>query len=55
MGQLIISYIGPSLWNSLPDSIKKANSLNTLKHNFKKHCELNNKFVYMHMCMCINK
>ena len=31
MGQLIISYIGPSLWNSLPDSIKKANSLNTFK------------------------
>ena len=55
MGQLIISYIGPSLWNSLPDSIKKANSLNTFKHNFKKHCKLNNKFVYMHMCMCINK
>ena len=23
------SYIDPSIWNSLPDSIKKANSLNT--------------------------
>ena len=37
MGQKIISYIGPSLWNSLPDSIKKANTLNTFKDNVKKH------------------
>ena len=26
-----------SIWNSLPDSIKKANSANTFKHNIKKH------------------
>ena len=31
------SYIGPSVWNSLADSIKKANSLNTFKENVKKH------------------
>ena len=37
MGQKAISYIGPSIWNSLPDSIKRANSLNTFKHNVKKH------------------
>ena len=37
MAQKIISYIGPSIGNSLPDSIKRANSLNTLKHNVKKH------------------
>ena len=37
MGQKTISYIGPSIWNSLPDAIKKASSLNTFKHNVKKH------------------
>ena len=37
MGQKAISYIGPSIWSSLPDSIKRANSLNTFKHNVKKH------------------
>ena len=37
MGQKTISYIGPSIWNSLPDSIKKANFLNTFKHNVKKY------------------
>ena len=36
MGQKTISYIGPSFWNSLSDSIKKADSLNTFKHNVKK-------------------
>ena len=29
MGQKAISYVGPSIWNNLPDSIKRANSLNT--------------------------
>ena len=29
MEQKTISYIGPSIWNSLPDSIKKAKDLNT--------------------------
>ena len=37
MGQKAISYIGPSIWNSLPDSIKTVNSLNTFKHVVKKH------------------
>ena len=27
----------PSIWNRLSDSIKKSNSLNTFKHNVKKH------------------
>ena len=30
VGQKTISYIGPSIWNSSPDSIKRANSLNTV-------------------------
>ena len=37
IGQKDISYIAPSIWNSLPDSIKRTNSLNTVKHNVKKH------------------
>ena len=37
MGQKVISYNGPSIWKSLPDPIKRANSLNTFKHNIKKH------------------
>ena len=37
MGQKAISYIGTSIWNRLPDSIKRANSLNTFKHDVKKH------------------
>ena len=37
MGQKKHFYIGPSIWNSLPDSSKNANSLNTFKHNVKKH------------------
>ena len=32
MGQKAISFIGPSLWNSLPELIKKTDNLNTFKH-----------------------
>ena len=34
-GQKTLSYIGPSLWNNLPETIKKTNNLNTFKHNVK--------------------
>ena len=37
MGKKAISYIGHSIWNSLSDSSKRANSLNTFKHNVKKY------------------
>ena len=37
MGQKAIYYIGPPIWNSFPDLMKRANSLNTFKHNVKKH------------------
>ena len=37
IGQKAIYYIAASIWNSFPDSIKRANSLNTFKHNVKKH------------------
>ena len=30
-----LSYIGPSLWNNLDNSLKASTSLNTFKHNLK--------------------
>ena len=35
-GQNLLSFLGPSKWNKLPQSIKKLNNINTFKHNFKK-------------------
>ena len=31
MGQKAITFVGPFLWNSLPELIKKIDNLNTLK------------------------
>ena len=66
MGQKTISYIGPSIWNSLPYSTTKANNLNTFKHNVKKHyltwiahnvfmwiCPSVFIYVYMSVGMCV--
>ena len=33
MGPNGLSYIGPSLWNNIPGSLKKTSILNTFKHN----------------------
>ena len=38
MGQKAISFVGPSLWNNLPEFIKKTDNLNTFKHNVKNYC-----------------
>ena len=52
MEQKTISYIGASIWNSLADSIKNANSLNTFKH--KALSDLNNtQCLHVNMCICI--
>ena len=37
MGHRILSYICPSVWNKLPSSMKKNVSLDTFKHDVKKH------------------
>ena len=37
MGEKAISFVGPSLWNSLPELIKKTDNLNTFKHNVKNY------------------
>ena len=50
MRQKTVSYIGPSNWNSLRDSIKKANSLNPFKHNVKKYY-LNSIIIKVYMCI----
>ena len=36
MGQKRLSHIGPSVWNKLPSSVKRKNSLNKFKHDVKK-------------------
>ena len=36
-GQNCLSYLGPSVWNSIPDSVKKSSSTISFKHNLKKH------------------
>ena len=38
MGQKSLSYIGPSVLNKLPSSMKRNISLNKFEHNVKKHC-----------------
>ena len=33
--QAALSYLGPSIWNSIPNSIKESQTLNTFKHKVK--------------------
>ena len=51
MGQKEFFYIGHSTWNSLPDSIKKTNSLNTFKRA--KRCYLTWIINNVYMCICV--
>ena len=37
MGQNTLSFIGPPIWNKIPEVLKKANSINTFKLNLKKY------------------
>ena len=37
VGQKALSYVDPSLWNNLNKTLKNPTSLNTFKHNTKKH------------------
>ena len=36
-GQIALSFIGPALWNEVPEKIKRTTNLNTFKDNLKKH------------------
>ena len=42
-GQKGLSYIGPAIWNRIPEIIKKTRNLNTFKHKM-KHYYLNDLF-----------
>ena len=37
LSQHALSFKGPSVWNSLPDSLKQIDSLPKFKHNLKSH------------------
>ena len=37
IGQRCISYVGPSVWKKSPRSINTNTTLNTFKHDVKKH------------------
>ena len=41
--QKSLSYIGPTIWNRIPEIIKKTRNLNTCKHKM-KHCYLNDLY-----------
>ena len=34
-GQNSLSYIGPAIWNRIPEILKRTKNLNTFKHNMK--------------------
>ena len=36
-GQMALSYIGPTIWSKIPDTLKRTKNLNTFKHNLKEH------------------
>ena len=36
-GQKALSFIGPSFWNQIPETLKKFDNLNTFKYNLKTH------------------
>ena len=36
-GQNALPFIGPALWNKVPDEIKRTANLHASKHNLKKH------------------
>ena len=36
-GQKALSYIGPGIWNNIPEHLKIIGNINTFKHNIKKH------------------
>ena len=37
LGMQILSYIGPSTWNKLPNNLRTANNVNCFKHSIKNN------------------
>ena len=52
VGQKALSYVGPSLWNNLNKTLKTSTSLNTFKHNIKKHFNELKKRVLIPVVFC---
>ena len=38
IGSSTLSFIGPALWNKIPDTTKRTTSFNAFKHKLKKYC-----------------
>ena len=36
-GQMALSYIGPTIWSKIPDTLKQTKNRNMFNHNLKKH------------------
>ena len=36
LSQKCLSYLGPFIWNDLPDDVKMSNNVNAFKHKIKK-------------------
>ena len=36
LSQKCLSYLGPFIWNGLPDDVKLSNNVNTFKHKINK-------------------
>ena len=37
VGQMALSYLGPTIWSKTTDTLKRTKNLNTFKHNLKEH------------------
>ena len=46
-GQKSLSFIVPSFWNQMPETLKKSDNLNTFKHNLKRHFFQSNDLIFI--------
>ena len=59
MSQNALSYIGPTIWSKIPDTLEQANNLDTLKHNLTRHylkeLKISNPFLlYFESCSILS-
>ena len=48
-GQFALSYIGPTFWNKIPETLKCTNNLNTFKYNFLNELKNYSVLTYFHL------
>ena len=46
-GQMVLCYIGQTIWSKIPDMLKRTKNLNTFKHNLKEHVKKNLKILIL--------